>query len=151
MIKSLFLYGGALLTVVSIGVDLIQPHAESAFAAGQPAKPRIERLVKISALLGAFIAFCGAIILNSIEEKQREREMRHLEELISQRPTKHDLDRIKQDIEHIKQITLEKRNEALWPPQPPHPQASVAPTAATSSARKPHRHHPHPRTRKRRH
>ena len=55
----------------------------------------------------------GGAILDTLEDKRREREMNDLKELVVQHATRDELDRLKQDTEHLEQTILEKRNETL--------------------------------------
>src|SRR5215831_6351697 len=109
--KRLLLYGGTLLTVLSLFVNWVQPRAESAFAAGQPTT-WLDTLVLPTALLGTVLVFCGAI-LDTFEDKRRERELSDLKELVFAHATRDELDRLKYDIEQLKQAIHEKRDETV--------------------------------------
>jgi hypothetical protein len=109
--KRLFLYGGTLLTVLSLFVNWVQPRAESAFAAGQPTT-WLDNLVLPTALLGTVLVFGGAI-LDTLADQRRARELNDLKELVFAHATRDELDRLKHDIEQLRQALLEKRDEPV--------------------------------------
>src|SRR5262249_47822934 len=110
-VRRLLVYGGTLLTVLSLFLHWVQPHATSDCVAGPPT-PWLATLVLPTALVGAVLVFCGAI-LDTLEDKRRERELNSFEELVFAHATRAEVDALRHELTQLKHALLEKRNETV--------------------------------------
>jgi len=90
-----------LLALVYLVFYRFQPHAESAFSAGQPAVSWLDTLIWGVAVIGVILSWVSAAFTSQRQAstiRETQDEIRHMKTLMAQLVTKDDLARIKQSI-----------------------------------------------------